>query len=150
MLEVAQFFKDFTPGAYTLLYLAVLATAYFVREWRETRKLSSEDRLARRDGYAKQVASLQAENRGLRADVADIEKRHDEYRRLCHAETDQLRDQVVMLENRMSGLLRKLADVAVRAARGDVDKDTATLILQLAAEAAAPLPTVERPRGRKP
>lgn len=144
---IAAVFRDFTPGAAGIWTLVAMMGLYLIREWRETRKLSAEDRLARRDGYAKQVENLQAENRKLREDIADIEQRHSDYRRLCHQETDQLRDQVVYLNNRISGLLRKLADVAIRAARGDMDSDTAQLILQLAAEAAAPLPAPPTPPG---
>jgi hypothetical protein len=146
--EILAIFKDFTPGTYGIWSLVLMGLAYALREWRETRKLSAEDRLARREGYAKQVEGLQKENRELRADLAAVEERHDNYRRLCHAETDQLRDQVVHLENRMSGLLRKLADVAVRAARGDVDKETAALILQLVADATAPI--MQMPSRLKP
>lgn len=139
---IAAVLRDFTPGAAGIWTLVAMMGLYLIREWRETRKLSAEDRLARRDGYAKQVENLQAENRKLREDIADIEQRHSDYRRLCHAETDQLRDQVVRLEDRISGLLRKLADVAIRAARGDMDQETATLILQLAADAATPVETL--------
>ena len=146
--EIAKILAEFTPGAYGIWTLVAMLGLYLIREWRETRKLSAEDRLARREGYAKQVEGLQQENRQLRADLAAVEERHDNYRRLCHQETDQLRDQVVHLENRISGLLRKLADVAIRAARGDMDADTAQLILQLAADAATPLPrTAPSPHG---
>lgn len=141
MVEIAKMFADFTPGAAGIWTLVAMMGLYLIREWRETRKLSADDRLARREGYAKQVENLQGENRKLRSDLADVETRHADYRRLCHAETDQLRDQVVNLENRMSGLLRKLADIAVRAARGEIDSNIAAAILQLAAEAAGTVPT---------
>lgn len=144
---ISAIMRDFTPGAAGIWTLVAMMGLYLIREWRETRKLSAEDRLARREGYAKQVENLQAENRKLRGDIADMEQRHSDYRRLCHQETDQLRDQVVYLNNRISGLLRKLADVAIRAARGDMDADTAQLILTLAAEAAAPLASPPAPPG---
>lgn len=111
--------KMMTPGTYTLLYLAVLATWYVIKEWRETRKLSAEDRLARREGYAKQVGVLMTENRNLRADLAaaearhnqyrlESEKRYDDHRRTCEAETSQLRDEVRELEDTVTGFKRKL------------------------------------------
>src|SRR5690606_21849435 len=91
-----------------------------------------------REGYAKQVESLQIENRALRSDLAELEERHASYRQLCHAETDQLRAHVVALENRVAGLLRKLADLAIRASRGEVNAEVAASIVQMATESAAP------------
>lgn len=135
MNELASIFKEFTPGAYGIWSGVLMFAAWWLREWRETRKLSSEDRLARRDGYAKQVETLMGENRNLRDDLVKMEKRHSDYRELCHKETDQLRDQVVHLENKIAGLMRKLADVAIRAARGDIDAGMAASILRLATEA---------------
>lgn len=134
MLELAKFAASFTPGAAGIWVLVAMAAGWLTREWRETRKLSDADKLARREGYAKQVEMLTAENRGLMADQRALREEYDQYRRLCHAETDQLRDQVVSLENKIAGLMRKLADVAVRAARGDIDADIAASILRLATE----------------
>lgn len=99
--------------------------------------------MARREGYAKQVEQLMEENRNLRGDLVAMEKLHNDYRVLCHAETDQLRSQVVSLEDQIAGLMRKLADVAVRAARGDIDANLAASILVLATDR-GPAPT--RPR----
>ena len=132
MNDLLTIFRDFTPGAYGIWTGVLMLAAYFLREYRETRKLSLDDRLARRDGYAKQVEALSEEARRLRNDLAALEKRHDDYRRQCHVETDQLRDQVVFLENRLAGVLRKVADIAVRVARGEVTADMAAAILQLA------------------
>lgn len=50
-------------------------------------------------------------------------------------ENDQLRDEVVNLENKFAGAMRKLADIAVRAARGDIDAELAASILKIASEA---------------
>lgn len=94
---------------------------YLLREWRETRKLSSADRLARREGYAKQVENLQGENRRLRGDIAGTEKRHTEYRRTCQAETDQLRGEIRHLEEEVFGLKRALAAQGQTYARAVVD-----------------------------
>lgn len=134
-MSLSEIIGQFTPGAAGVWTGVLMFAVYMIREWRETRKMSAEDRLARREGYAKQVESLQGENRQLRSDMAGMEERHENYRRLCHQETDQLRDQVVMLENRLAGLLRKMADVAIRAARGEIDAAMAATILQIASEA---------------
>lgn len=136
MQELVSIFKEFTPGAYGIWSGVLMFAAWWLREFRETRKLSADDRLARREGYAKQVEQLMDENRNLRGDLVALEKRHSDYRTICHQETDQLRDQVVGLENRIAGLMRKLADVALRAARGEIDADMAASILQLATESA--------------
>lgn len=145
--DLLAIFKEFTPGAYGIWSGVLMFAAWWLREWRETRKLSADDRLARREGYAKQVELLTTENRNLMADQRALRQEYDQYRTMCHKETDQLRDQVVALENRISGLLRKVADVAVRAARGEMDNDTAQLILTIAADAAAPIVTPERSKG---
>lgn len=98
--------------------------AYLVREWRETRKLSAEDRLARREGYAKQVEMLlgaqdrdRAENRRLRGDLQSLENTHDEYRRACQEETDQLRGDIRRLEDDLNGYRRRLDASAAEAGR---------------------------------
>lgn len=145
--DLLAIFKEFTPGAYGIWSGVLMFAAWWLREWRETRKLSADDRLARREGYAKQVELLTTENRNLMADQRALRQEYDQYRTMCHKETDQLRDQVVALENRISGLLRKVADVAVRAARGEMGNDTAQLILTIAADAAALTVTPERSKG---
>ena len=102
---------------------------YLLREWRETRKLSSEDRLARREGYAKQVESLQVENRKLRGDLVEQEERHAEYRHACQRETDQLRGEIRGLEDEITGLKRRLdsqAQTLGRAMLGSIDAPTAS------------------------
>lgn len=147
MNELAKIFAEFTPGAYGIWSGVLMFAAWWLREWRETRKLSADDRLARREGYAKQVELLTAENRSLMSDQRSLREEYDKYRSMCHAETDQLRDQVVLLENRIAGLMRKLADVAVRAARGEIDADMAASILQLATEA-EPKPPMAQPAPR--
>lgn len=90
---------------------------YLIREWRETRKLSSEDRLARREGYARQVEALLIENRKLRADIdaaaqmhtnyrRDTERMHDAYRHECQRENDDLRAEVRELHGLVDGMRR--------------------------------------------
>lgn len=108
--------------------------AYILREWRETRKLSFDDRMARREGYSRQVSDLTDENRALRTDQRLLREEYDHYRRLCQAETDQLRTDMQAQANRISGMMRKITDIAVRAARGEIDPTLVTSILQLANE----------------
>lgn len=110
----AKIIADFTPGAVGIWALVLMFSIYFLREWRETRKLSLEDRLARRDGYAKQVTGLQVENRELRAEVQRVMEAHDAYRKLCHAETDQLRRQLISMADELQGYKRQLADQMLR------------------------------------
>lgn len=106
MLELSKIVADFTPGAVGIWTGVLLFLAHMVREWRETRKLSADDRLARREGYAKQVESLMRENRALREDLARMEQVHSEHRRQCHEETDLLRRKIRALEDELSGLQR--------------------------------------------
>jgi hypothetical protein len=94
-------------GAGTWTGVSMLAV-YLLREWRETRKLSAEDRLARREGYAKQVENLQVENRKLRGDLIANEQLHSEYRRSCQEENDQLRAEIRGLEDDIAGLKRRI------------------------------------------
>lgn len=100
---------DFTPGSAGIWVLVCMFGIYFIREWRESRKLSIEDRLARRDGYAKQVASLQVENRELRTELHNVQQAHSAYRKLCHDETDQLRKQLQDIADEMQGYKRQFA-----------------------------------------
>lgn len=108
MADLFTIFRDFTPGAYGIWTGVLMLAAWFIREWRETRKLSTDDRQARREGYAKQVESLQVENRNLRDDLIDAERRHDDYRHACQRETDQLRGEIRGLEDMVAGLKRQI------------------------------------------
>jgi predicted nucleic acid-binding Zn-ribbon protein len=100
--------KAWAPQAYGIWTLVLIAALYFVREWRETRKMSSADRLARREGYAHQVQVLLKENRDLGSDMRELREEYDDYRRLCREETDQLRTQIRLLEDELQGLKRRL------------------------------------------
>lgn len=91
--------------------------AYLFREWRETRKLSLDDRNARREGYAKQVQMLMTENRALAADMASLRGEYDKYRNNCADETAQLRHDIVTLENRLAGFRRSFATLEISLAR---------------------------------
>lgn len=124
MADPATLLREFTPGAYGIWTGVMMFAAWWLREWRETRKLSSADRMARREGYAKQVESLQLENRHLRADLISAEERHDEYRHACQRETDQLRRGIRELEDQITGLKRRLdsqASALGRAMMGPTD-----------------------------
>lgn len=111
--------KDWAPQAYGIWTLVLMAVVYFAREYRETRKLSSEDRQARREGYTRDVENLRIENRSLRgelrdlnADYGDYRRAHqaefDEYRRLCRDENEQRLQEVRLLEDKVRGLERKI------------------------------------------
>lgn len=117
MGDLAKLLEGFTPGAYGIWTGVFMFAAWLLREYRETRKLSAEDRLARREGYAQQVEGLQRENRELRAEMTKNRTEHEEYRRLCHAETDGLRAQVIQLMNEIEGMRRQMSAQAAALAR---------------------------------
>lgn len=106
MIKVAS---DLTPGGVGIWFLVVMIAIYMLREWRETRKLSLEDRIARRDGYAKQVETLMHENRDQREDMRLLRREYDEHRKQCQTETDQLRQMVINLESEVQGMKRQRA-----------------------------------------
>lgn len=108
MGSLPSILQDFTPGAYGIWSGVLMFAAWWLREWRETRKLSSADRLARREGYAKQVATLMGENRSQREDMTLLRSEYDTYRHTCQAETDQLRGEIRGLEDLVAGLKRRL------------------------------------------
>lgn len=115
MTDLVSIFRDFTPGAYGIWSGVMMFAAWWAREWRETRKLSADDRMARREGYAKQVEMLMGENRSLHSDLATLRSEYDRYRDLCHRENDQLRTMVIKLENDLEAVRRNIADGAIRA-----------------------------------
>jgi len=98
-----------TPTAGGAWATAIAVSAWLWREWRVERKMSSEDRLARREGYAAQVASLSDENRKLRGDLMAYDERHASYRRQCQEETDQLREEIRAIKEEFDGWKRKVA-----------------------------------------
>lgn len=119
MEQLAQILlaKGWTPGATGIWLIAGMFMIYLLREWRETRKLSAEDRQARREGYARQVETLMKENRDQRAELQQVQAAFDEYRRLCRLETDQLRDEIRGLQDEITGMKRQEAGIAASAAR---------------------------------
>lgn len=106
-----------TPGGAGIWVLVVMAMFYGGREWRENRKLSSEDREAMRSGYSAEVAALRAENRALMEDMREIREEYDAHRKQCQIETDQLRKMVVALEGELEGLKRRVATDAIEILR---------------------------------
>ena len=117
MNELAALLRDFTPGAYGIWTGVLMFAAWWLREWRETRKLSLDDRNARREGYAKQVELLMRENRALGEDIKSLRGQYDDYRVRCEGETDQLRTHIVALENRVTGFRRMFATLQITMAR---------------------------------
>jgi len=107
--ELKIIFDTLTVGGVGVWTGVMMFAFYLMREWRETRKLSDADKLARRDGYAKQVETLQKENRELRGDVDKLEKKHTEYREWCEAQHDNDRKMVRALEDKITGLIRTLS-----------------------------------------
>lgn len=123
-LWVTKVIAGLTPGGVGIWFLVVMIGIYLIREWRETRKLSLEDRIARRDGYARQVEVLLKENREQRDDMREhrdemrlLREEYDAHRRQCQLETDQLRHMVIELEGKVEGLNRRVATDAIELAK---------------------------------
>lgn len=116
-LWVMKVIAGLTPGGVGIWFLVVMIGIYLIREWRETRKLSLEDRIARRDGYARQVEVLLKENREQRDDMRKLRDEYDAHRRQCQLETDQLRHMVIDLEGKVEGLNRRVATDAIEIAK---------------------------------
>ena len=117
MSEIVSFLPEMTAGGYGVWTGVVAFLAYWGKQYLEERKLTAADRQARREGFEAQVTLLMNENRALRLEMNADRIAHAEYRRLCHMETDQLRAQVILLENEVVGYKRKVDAAAVYAAR---------------------------------
>lgn len=116
-MMVAEILREFTPGAVGVWTGVLMFAAWFLKEWRETRKLSAEDRQARREGYAKQVDMLTAENRKLGVDLRDIRQEYDAHRKQCYEETDQLRKMVMRNEDQIEGYKRQVDTLSLELAK---------------------------------
>lgn len=116
MTDLITIFRDFTPGAYGVWTGVLMFSAWLLKEWRETRKLSADDRLARREGYAKQVEMLMAENRRLGADLREVREEYDAHRRQCYEETDQLRRMIIDNQAEIEGYKRKVDSLSIELA----------------------------------
>lgn len=110
-------FREWSPQAYGVWTGVMLYGGWLFKGWLETRKLSIQDRQANREGFARQVENLQGENRSLQHDLSSLRREYDEYRKLCHHETDQLRGQVIQLESEMVGMRRKFDQAQATFAR---------------------------------
>lgn len=106
-----------TPGGVGIWFVVMLIGGWMLKEWREYRKLSIEDRNARREGYAQQVEALMKENREQREDMRKLREEYDHHRKICQAETDQLREMIVNLEGEVQGLKRRVATDALEILR---------------------------------
>lgn len=100
--------KGWAPQAYGIWLIAAMFAIYLLREWRETRKLSSADRQARSEGFQRQVDGLMKENRELRVDLRHLRSEYDEYRRVCQEENDQRLQENRRLEDHIRGLERQI------------------------------------------
>lgn len=124
MGHLLAFSKEVTLGGIGIWVLIFMLGIYALREWRDTRKLSVEERQANREGFSRQVELLMGECAALRQWGANLgeqlhalRQEYDEHRRLCFNETDQLRQHIVDLENEIAGMKRERAQQAVSAAR---------------------------------
>jgi hypothetical protein len=126
--EVGQYVTSFTPTAYGVFLIAAMLFVHIMKDWRERAQLSAADRLARREGYAKDVSGLRVENRELRGEldrvrtdsaelVRILREEHEKYRKLCHDENDSLRGQIIHLENELTGTKRRLDVQAIMLAQ---------------------------------
>lgn len=124
-----------TPGAWGIWVLVLYFIQDNARQRLADRKLSLEDRQANREGFTKQLASVQGENRELRRELSEqreafddfraeahaahaaLQKEYDGHREICFAETQQLRKDVLELENAKAGLERRIAAIARIVAR---------------------------------
>lgn len=107
MVEFLDLIKAFTPGAVGVWTGVAMFAIYLLREWRENRKLTAEDRLARRDGYAKQIEMLMHENRALMADQAALRRELEENRKQCDIENGKLRAAIEELQSEVAELRKK-------------------------------------------
>lgn len=116
------------------LFGFILVSAQLLKwlaEYRAFRRLSIEEKQARREGFTAQVEFLTRQlalaNERLEAldgDLAAEREAHDTYRRLCRAETDQLRGQITRLEDDLAALHRRRSAASVAAAH-DLDPERA-------------------------
>tara|TARA_Y100001968_G_C19347626_1_gene712927 strand:- start:439 stop:819 length:381 start_codon:yes stop_codon:yes gene_type:complete len=119
------------PGALGVWALVIIGAVYFIKEWRENRKLSSEDKLALRDGYAHQVQMLMAENRSLGKDQSELREEYKKYRTACQEETDDLRNQIFALQAMVEETRRENSILKSLLAEYKPDSEITTLLVQL-------------------
>lgn len=145
---IAKFVSELTPGGWgvwiAVVYYITTNSAKMFNGWVSMRKLSLEEKQANREGFTKQVdalnkqvSSMQGEVDGLRTENRNLRAEYDQHRRVCQVETEQLRNEIIRLEGVLAGMFRKVAAVALKVTRGEVDKNSVTAILELAMEAQA-------------
>ena len=103
--------QGFTPAATGIwLFGSSGALVWFVsimRERRLDRKLSIDDREARRAGFTAQLTQYQTTQGELMKAQTELRREYDEYRRACQTETALLRSQIIQLENDVAGWKRR-------------------------------------------
>lgn len=114
---LSTFMSEMTPGGVGIWTGVLAFLTYWGKQYIEERKLTSADRQARREGFEAQVTLLMNENRALREEMNRDRKAHSDYRQLCHQETDQLRAQVLLLQDEINGYKRRLDSHALAMAR---------------------------------
>src|SRR5690606_27447395 len=116
-LNLAKLIADITPTSVGTWMLVLMLGVYGLREWRETRILSLEDRLARREGSARQVEELHCQSRRLRNDLRRLHREYGLSGKMCQEGNSQLRPQIRGGEDRTAGLERRVATHAIELAR---------------------------------
>jgi septal ring factor EnvC (AmiA/AmiB activator) len=117
-VELAKLIPELTPGALGIWLFGFLLVSTQLLKWageyRALRKLPLDQRQANREGFAAQVELLQKqlagsdeENRRTRVEIRQLRNDYDRYRRLCHDETHQLRQQIIRLEDDLAGYRRQ-------------------------------------------
>lgn len=109
---LGRIIAEFTPGAVGIWLVVGMLGVYLSREYRLMRGMTPEDRLARRDGFQKQVELLLTENRSLRDEMHGMNENHEKYRQLCHQENDQLRGMLRSNADEIEGLKRKISTLS--------------------------------------
>lgn len=124
MNEVAHLIQTITPGNWgIILTLLAFGSGWAMTQWKENRKLTTAERLAKREGFTAQVELLLNENRALLNDMHQLRIEYDNHRKLCYHETEQLRGMVIALQNEVEGLKRRATQDALEIAHLKGAKD---------------------------
>lgn len=108
----------FTPGAYGIYGILAFVAVHFMKEWSADRRLSVEDRQAKREGFTRQLDIYRQENRQLLDDQSKLRKEYDDYRRLCQMETDHLREMLIAVQGELAGYKRRVDTLSMIVAQG--------------------------------
>ena len=115
--------QDFTPGAAGIWTLVFGMLGLFAKWHIDNRKLSGDEREARRLGYTTEVAALRTENRELAADMRKLREEYDHYRDECQRENDEMRRDLIKFQIELATL-----KAALKAPPGGVTLDQASVI----------------------